>query len=83
MKNKILSSVFIVIVILMIGLIACNNDSKTADKQSASDTVAKENPAQGTGAANAAGNSNAANVGTDTAAVGTNPNLGKDTAPKK
>lgn len=83
MKNKILSSVFIVIVILMIGLIACNNDSKTEDKQSTSDTVAKENPAQGTGAANAAGNSNAANVGTDTAAVGTNPNLGKDSVPKK
>ena len=83
MKNKILSSLLTLIVILMVGLVACNNESKTADKQSTSDTVVKENPMQGASAANAAGNSNAANVGTDTAAVGTNPNLGKDTVPKK
>ena len=83
MKSKILSSLVIVPVIVIVGLVACNNESKTADKQSTSDTVAKENPMQGAGAANAAGNSNAANVGTDTTAVGTNPNLGKDTVPKK
>jgi hypothetical protein len=83
MKRKVISSVFIVFVIFMTGLIACNNGSKSEDKQSASDTVVKENPVEGRGAANAAGNTDAANVGTDTTAVGTNKNLGKDSIHNK
>lgn len=75
--------------IVAIAMVSCNNNSKTEEEKTmpdspkvVTDSVVTGNRPTDAGAAMAAGNSNAANTGLDTAAVGTGSQVVKDTMHK-